>query len=509
MKKRVVSIVLAVMMIVAMIPLSAISAFAGYDRSDDEGEIITGIFYTGISLTLGSDISINFYMELTEEAKNNGTMTFDIGGRTVTAGETDAKYNAKEQKYYYSTPLTALEMAETVKATFSYNGIDYVQEYSVKEYICEIAENPVKYGEKAVALVKKIANYGYYAQLYLASIHSNVKIGDDGYAEMDKSEKDFDIKPQDAKDALGKYTLQVDDKSANLNLYGSTVYFDSATALNYYVTVENGVEPSANAVNTVTGESKKVEIKFYKNNIYIVSVKNITAIELADDIEVTVDNGFTLWGSVFAYCNSVVKAHSGNIATAKDKFAVDAMSAFYEYYSAAMEYVSFEVRFTLSGNYKIFTADGKNELQKGVAYKCCRPFEFRLVADENYKITAVFSENYIEPDEKGLYAVSFFGGNHDIDVSTEFETVSLTVKVNAEESAELATAKVSFEYDGNQSVLAQVFTPGNYRFNNIPKGKQGTIVVIKDGYKEYRQDFVADETISEITVNLIPVGDSD
>lgn len=507
MKKRVVSIVLALVMIASMIPLSAISAFAGYDRSDDEGEIITGIFYTGISLTLGSDISINFYMELTEEAKNNGTMTFDIGGRTVTVGKTDAKYNAKEQKYYYSTPLTALEMAETVKATFSYNGLDYVQEYSVKEYICEIAENPVKYGEKAVALVKKIANYGYYAQLYLASIHSNVKIGDDGYAEMDKSEKDFDIKPQDAKDALGKYTLQVDDKSANLNLYGSTVYFDSATSLNYYVTVENGVEPSANAVNTVTGESKKVEIKFYKNNIYIVSVKNITAIELADDIEVTVDNGFTLSGSVFAYCNSVVKAHSGNIATAKDKFAVDAMAAFYEYYSAAVEYISFEVCFPTLENYKIFTADGKEEIQKDVTYKYYRPFKFRLVPDENYEIYTVFSEDDIEPDDNGLYTVSFIGGNHEVVIHVRPITVSFTVYLPCEDDGKITNTSVSFEYD-NKSVKGSPYAPGKYTIT-VQKGASGTIVILKDGYEECRKKFTADGKTDEITVELTSSGSPD
>lgn len=141
---------------------------------DTEGEIVTGTTYTGISLTLGSDISINFYMELSEEARQNGTMTFDIGGRVVTG--VTAKYNETEKKYYFQTPLTALEMNETVIATFNYNGVDYVQEYSVADYIDVIVGNPDKYGNEAVALAKKIANYGHYAQTYLASIHKNVTI---------------------------------------------------------------------------------------------------------------------------------------------------------------------------------------------------------------------------------------------------------------------------------------------------------------------------------------------
>lgn len=118
----------------------------------------------------------------------------------------------------------------------------------------------------------------------------------------------------------------------------STVYFDSATALNYYITAKDGIAPTATAVNTVTGKSKDVEIKLYKNNIYIVSVKDITATELADDIKVTINDDLTLTGSVFAYCNSVVQAHNIDGATEKDTFAVNAMAAFYEYYTAAVEY---------------------------------------------------------------------------------------------------------------------------------------------------------------------------
>ena len=104
------------------------------------------------------------------------------------------------------------------------------------------------------------------------------------------------------------------------------------------MTVNNAVKPTATPVNKVTGEEKQVEIKLYKNNIYIVSVKDITATELADDIEVTINGAITLTGSVFAYCNSVVMAHSGDNATEKDTFVVNAMAAFYEYYKAACDY---------------------------------------------------------------------------------------------------------------------------------------------------------------------------
>ena len=308
--------------------------------------------FSGISLTLGSDISINFYMELPEDARQNGTMTFNIGGRIVTVKGTDAKYNEKEKQYYFQTPLNVLEMAEIITATFTYNGKDYIEEYSVVDYIAEIVNNEEKYNSLAVALAKKIANYGYYAQIYLASIHSNVKIVEsgEGYDEMINLWAD-DISVAAAKEALAKYTVQVTGTSDNLSLYGSTVYFDAATALNYYVTVENEAELKATAINTVTGEEKPVEIKLYKGNIYIVSVKDITATELDDDITVTINDEITLTGSVFAYCNSVM-TKNGQTDAAKN-----AMAAFYEYHVAAVDYANaVTVSFDMMGHGNQVTA---------------------------------------------------------------------------------------------------------------------------------------------------------
>lgn len=315
---------------------------------DNEGEIITGIAYTDISLTLGSDISINFYMSLTDSARLNGTMTFNIGGRIVT--DVTTKYNETEEKYYFACPLTALELNETVTATFSYKDMDYIQAYSVEEYIEQIVGNKDKYGEKAIMLARKIANYGYYAQIYLASIHDNVVIAEsnadtnNSYSEMvhftTTDEGNVDINVTDAKTALSNYSVTVAGESDTLSLFGTSVYFDSATALNYYVKVIGGTKPTATVVNLVTEENKNVEIKHYKDDIYIVSVKDIIATELADNFIVTVNGELTITGSVLAYCNSVIKAHSFEGAAEKDTFAVDAMAAFYEYYAAAVDYVN-------------------------------------------------------------------------------------------------------------------------------------------------------------------------
>ena len=301
----------------------------------------TGVSFSGASLTLGSEISINFYMDLTDEARRNGTMTFDIGGRTVTLKGADAGYNTEKMEYCFSIPLTVLEMAETVTAVFEYSGVEYVKEYSVKEYIEAILGG--SYSGETKLLVRKIANYGYYAQIYLESLHSSVIIvdpdvdPDGGYDRMihfgNTAEGDFDVNVAAAKEALADHKVTVSGESENFSLYGSTVYFDSATALNYYVRSLNGEKPDA-ACNgkTVTVTGYKGYQSAADEKVYIVSVKDIFATELADDICVSVNGEITLTGSVFAYCNAVM-TRDGQTDAAKN-----AMAAFCEYYLAAQEY---------------------------------------------------------------------------------------------------------------------------------------------------------------------------
>lgn len=310
----------------------------------NEGEIIGSATYTGISLTLDSDIYINFYMQLTDEALKNGKMVFTIGKRTV-EGVT-AKLNESNGRYYFACPLNVLEMAETVTATFTFGSTTYTQEYSVKQYVQAILGGD--YAPAMQELARKIANYGYYAQLYLESIHNNVTIGDDGYAEM-LSNFASQLNITEALTLEDKFTATAN--TANLTFDGRTVYFDSATALNFYVITKDGNAPTATC-----DKGKTVEIKKYSGNTYIVSVKDITATELADTYTVTVSHGgdtMTLKGSVLDYCAGVMNAHRNKTAD-KDVKAVNAMAAFYEYYKAACDYANRKI---FKDGYLYFTCD--------------------------------------------------------------------------------------------------------------------------------------------------------
>lgn len=299
-----------------------------YEGGSTEGEILENtVKCDGISLTLSSDIYMNFYMQLTDEALKNGKMVFTIGDRIV--ADVAAKKNETNGRYYFTCPLNALELSETVQAVFTYEGATYTQEYSVEEYVDTILAG--NYSPEMKTLVKKISNYGHYAQGYLENIHDNVTIGADGYTATAKFGGEDDISLTDAISALAAYGFTAPEEKNGISFYARSVNFDSATALNFYVQSANG------APTAVCKEGKTVTVKKYKNDIYVVSIKDISATELADDFTVTVD-GVDFTGSVLAYCNAVVKAHTGEGADENDALAVNAMVAFYEYYLAAAVY---------------------------------------------------------------------------------------------------------------------------------------------------------------------------
>lgn len=323
--------------------LKALSNGETVSKIDSETEVMIvqkDIAFTGISLTLDSDIYLNIYMSLPRDAVNSGVMVFTIGGRTV---EGKVRLNEQNGRYYFTCPITVLEMAQTVTATFTYDGEVYTFEYSVKDYVTTILnakdeQGSPKYPETMLTLARKIANYGYYTQNYLESIHKNVTIDRDGntegYPEMLYfAEDDINVGAAEIED---KFIAPEDTDAFTFD--GRTVYFESATSLNYYVIVNDGIAPTA-----VCKDGKDVEVKLYKGNTYIVSVKDIKATELDKQFTVTVgdeENGLVLISSVLDYCGAVIKAHDVESPTEKDLNAINCMAAFYEYHAAAKAYVA-------------------------------------------------------------------------------------------------------------------------------------------------------------------------
>lgn len=129
------------------------------------------------SLTLSGEIGINFFVLFPEGIDPNGSyMTFTVG--TATGTET-ANYHADFKNgdgsaYGYTCHVNALQMADTVTATLNYTvgeqAFTCEKTYSVESYIDYfkpyIDGTKTGYSEELLTLLKSLADYGHYAQLF-------------------------------------------------------------------------------------------------------------------------------------------------------------------------------------------------------------------------------------------------------------------------------------------------------------------------------------------------------
>ena len=288
------------------------------DVINDQPEIEITKAYKGVSLTLSSDISINFYVNLTETEAKSGSMKFTVGGRTFTA---DCGTNASGT--YFRCPLTSLEMAETVKAEFTLNGITYKKEYSVTEYVEKILSG--NYGEEMETLAEKIANYGYYAQILLAKIHSGVTVGEGGYVEMIHYDS-LDVEA--AKTGLSAYGYSRNYANADILSVSRSLYLDDKTAMNFYIEVAEGCTLSKSDISV--SEGKEFKLTKSGTNEYLITVADIEAVNLGVNYKIKVGDE-VITASALSYANTIV---NGEFSAESQ----NAMAALYEYYLAAVNY---------------------------------------------------------------------------------------------------------------------------------------------------------------------------
>lgn len=144
-----------------------------------------------LSLTLSGTIGANYFMDLSmldDATREASHMEFAVGTgdkQTSCTVPFDAGKTSEEGGYFgFTCPTTSVQMAEPIQATFCYgDGVRVtLSEHSVEEYVKLIVAEPGIYGDKAVALVKSIADYGHYAQPFLAAANGWA-VGVD-YAEM-------------------------------------------------------------------------------------------------------------------------------------------------------------------------------------------------------------------------------------------------------------------------------------------------------------------------------------
>lgn len=305
-----------------------------------------GAKLAGYSLSLNGNIGVNFYMELSEEiaGNENAYMEFALPNTAENMkvyvkgnhddGATATTDNVKGKSYYvFSCEVAAKEMTDEIQAQMiAGDNKSTVYTYTVKDYADYILSHTETYGDKVVALVKAMLNYGAYSQTYFG--YQTENLANAGLEEADRVLGDLTA------EQLITYKASVNKKEDVCTFASAYLTLKSETAVNVYVKLADGVSE-----NDVTFKIDDSEIA--KENLvmgtgtyegyYILSVDNITASKLDDMHTFTITTGeqsASLTYGPMSYCYSVL---AGNTLSDDLKNVVKALYAFNQ---NAKEYVA-------------------------------------------------------------------------------------------------------------------------------------------------------------------------
>ena len=292
------------------------------------------------SLVLSGEIGVNFYMDLSqlaEETRSASYVEFTVGKGNPVKAAFDANKTNSKGYFGFTCYVRSIEMADTITAVYHYgDGKTVSKEYSVVKYIQAIEKNASNYSAEMVALAHAIADYGHYAQPYLADVNGWT-VGDK-FAEMTLHFTD----EYDYADILSKVQANAFAKAID----GSTItkasyklHLDTDTVLDVLLTTSDGAAPTDVTVTThdeETGKETTVKATPELDNQgrYLIRITGISAHRLGNMMTITGTAGtkFTIEVSPLSFVRSILNNAS------QTKEAKDCVSALYAYYAATMDY---------------------------------------------------------------------------------------------------------------------------------------------------------------------------
>ena len=291
------------------------------------------------SVTLSGQIGVTFYMDLsplTDAEKQASYMTFTISGRgSVDADPVpfDANHMNDSRTYYgFTCRVNAVQMADTITATYHFrDGLTISMTYSVEKYILKFLEYESQFSEKTRVLVRALADYGHYAQLYLADVNGwTLGVGDDQYAPMNtyftRSYEESAVGS-----ALADYAISVQSGTADITGVTFTTVMDSETSIRLFFKRASGYTGTVTA--TVDGSPATIK---ESGSRYYVEIPNIPAhrLNLRHTVVLTTDGGtLTLQLSALSYVKLLFDNRT-------DAIARNAAAAILNYANAAVALLS-------------------------------------------------------------------------------------------------------------------------------------------------------------------------
>lgn len=264
--------------------------------------------FKGISVTLGSDLTVNFAAEVTDT--KGAAMTFSVNDTTKTVPVTQAR-NIEGNLYVFPCTIAPTRMADTIEAVLSDSGNTYQTSTSVHAYAQKLLAS--KQWDKLAAADMMVAtlNYGAATQNYFG--YNTENLANAGYEKAATA-----VVPET--DAVA----QVSGSADGITFYGASLLLESRIALRFYFDVSGDIED-------YTFSTGKEPV--YKNGRYFVEVPDINPQDYTKAITLTVNDTLSISYSPMHYISRMYN----EMGDAKLRALLQEL---YQYHLTAVDYLA-------------------------------------------------------------------------------------------------------------------------------------------------------------------------
>ena len=297
------------------------------------------------ALSLDGGIGVIFYMELPDIEGvdwSESYMEFSVAGKdgATTTDAFDAGDTNRSGTYYaFTCNVNSIQMADAITATFHYSADKTVsQTYSVAQYVedfdAKLAADPEAFDETTVGLVHALADYGHYAQPYLADVRG-WKLGDD-HAEMSANAELTADMIADARTGLAAFAPVADlPDGGDVREVSMGLDLETNTTLCVFVTVND----EARVEYAELADGTELLTQELSDGRWVIELPGIMAHHLADvfDITITASGGTQAHVGVAAVSFAQVVLASGEFEGDAD--AQNLACALWRYCQAADAYM--------------------------------------------------------------------------------------------------------------------------------------------------------------------------
>ncbi len=283
-------------------------------------------------LLLDGRLGVNFFLDLsglTAEEKKAGYMEFFINGRSSAASFDEYFKDETGDLYGFTCYLSAVDIPGTITAIYRYGeGKTVEKSFSPADYFDTDLESD-GLSDHALSYARAIADYAYYIR-YLSGLENKWPSSWKYAGFIRNYTESFD---HDAiRSALSDKALQRDYGSSDIEKLSISLYPDSLTSINIYIT------PKAGYTGEITVNNGAYAARKLSDGRFLVTIPDIEAHRLGDmtDLEFVTDSGTA---SMSVSAMSYVHMLLGSEKYAGDEDAKNAAAALYNYYKAAAEHM--------------------------------------------------------------------------------------------------------------------------------------------------------------------------